>query len=308
MKNILLSVVVIGVLIAAGVGGTFAHFSDTEESVGNQIKVGAMDLKVNGYDDPDVGAVWEVELEPGQDIPEAYLTLSNVGQPAGDDCHVYIHFKNFNCENIDVDGNPANGVQNPEPEDVAQDGGWLGQVYLPGIGILGDNCNLAAYIVVTNLEYDGDPVDLTEYDVELGNDDGVITLNELLCHNILLGELDKADSAVLGIDIDVNDIDEDDILTFAGVDNDGDGDVDEDGRTEGVDGLPGVDDDGDGYVDEDPGYEGDDVNDDGGYFNGFDETVALMCWDHWPTNALMKDKITFDLLFSLVEGPYPGEY
>ena len=55
MKNIWLSIIVVGVLVAAGVGGTFAGFVDTEESEGNFLQAGILDLLVNGKNDP-IGA------------------------------------------------------------------------------------------------------------------------------------------------------------------------------------------------------------------------------------------------------------
>lgn len=56
MKNILMSVVVITTLVAAGVGGTFAGFVDTEISEDNFVQAGISDLLVNGLNDPDVPA------------------------------------------------------------------------------------------------------------------------------------------------------------------------------------------------------------------------------------------------------------
>jgi predicted ribosomally synthesized peptide with SipW-like signal peptide len=262
MKNIVLSVVVLVTLVAGGLSGTLAHFSDTEESVNNTIQVGSMDLKVNGGDDPLV-AVFEAEVEPCVNITES-ITLANVGQPAGDVCHVYAHFKNFRCENIDLDP-VTSGDQNPEPEDVAQDGGWLGQVLLPGMGIYGDNCSLPDHIDI-KMWYCGSPVSLSDYDTEPPY--GVVKLNEILCNNIRLGNLNKGDSCNLTIQLHVQDIDEDDLIA-AGI-------------------IPPP-------ANPAPG--------DGGYFDGTDPDVIAKCWDHWPTNALMKDRLLFDMLFSLVEGP-----
>jgi hypothetical protein len=48
MKNILLSVVVLSVLIAGGLGGTMAGFVDTEESRDNFVQAGISDLLING--------------------------------------------------------------------------------------------------------------------------------------------------------------------------------------------------------------------------------------------------------------------
>ena len=51
MRNVLLSLVVVVVLAAGGLGGTFATWSDSETSGNNTIVTGSLDLKVNGTDD-----------------------------------------------------------------------------------------------------------------------------------------------------------------------------------------------------------------------------------------------------------------
>ena len=54
MKNILITAVVITTLALAGIGGTMADFSDSEEEMDDVLQAGSLDLKVNGEDDPDV--------------------------------------------------------------------------------------------------------------------------------------------------------------------------------------------------------------------------------------------------------------
>lgn len=54
MKNVFLSLAVIAALVVAGVGGTFAHFSDVETVTGNQLVAGTLDLKMS----TDGGATW----------------------------------------------------------------------------------------------------------------------------------------------------------------------------------------------------------------------------------------------------------
>lgn len=108
----------------------------------------------------------------------------------------------------------------------------------------------------------------------------------------------------LRVRLHMPDIDEDDPalgLAFAGVDNDGDGLVDEDGRGC-VGDTPGVDDDGDGKIDEDPALDGNDAVLDGGYFDGNDPDIQMKSWDHWPTNAYQGDRCTFDMEFVLSQG------
>jgi predicted ribosomally synthesized peptide with SipW-like signal peptide len=278
MKNILLSVVVVTTLLAAGIGGTFAHFSDTEEVFDNYLQTDELDLKVStlAY----VGGVWVSTGEYDQpDIP-ALVTKDDYMEPCLDysfhfDLHnvseyitgrAYMHLKNPRCEDIpSKDGDPK-----PEPEIVAEQGGYVGQVWVPGIGEI--ECFLSRHIEVKRIEIqnmDGDTlrvVDLTPYDVD--PQDGVVKMNELICHNVELYDIPGCTSIVVLIDFHLQDIDEDALITQ-------------------------------GYLDPPavpaPG--------DGGYFDGTDPEVIKKCWDHWPSNALQKDRIYFDILFSLAQYP-----
>ena len=54
-RNIILAVVVIAALSLAGAGGVFATWSDSEVSMGNEIITGSVDLKVNDADDEPYG-------------------------------------------------------------------------------------------------------------------------------------------------------------------------------------------------------------------------------------------------------------
>jgi predicted ribosomally synthesized peptide with SipW-like signal peptide len=290
MKNVVLSVVVICALAAGGLGGTFAHFSDTEESIDNYLEVGSLDLQVNGFDDPFVPPKIHAICMAPEKSRDFTIELENMGQcdyPA----YLWMHIKNIQCGELPQ--HKTGGM--PEPERVAQDGGRVDQVDVCGVGIIGEDCTLAEHISI-KIWYDE-------------NDDGVQDLGEvqehkiaeLECINKFLGRLDPCQLRYLYIDVVVQDIDEDDILTFAGVDNDGDGLVDEDGRGC-VGDTPGVDDDLDGLIDEDPAVDDDPTTpgvDEGGYFDGMDPDIQFKCWDKWPSNALMKDWMSFDILFSL---------
>lgn len=91
MKNIWLSIVVVGVLVAAGVGGTFAGFVDTEESQGNLIQAGISDLLINGENDPDVLAKIYMDcVIPGKST-DFWVDAFNWGHCTGGD--LYMHFK-----------------------------------------------------------------------------------------------------------------------------------------------------------------------------------------------------------------------
>ena len=294
MKNIVLSMVVIGALVAAALGGTLAGFSDTEEITDNRIQVGSIDLKVASSlagpwkDDPGLKTLLDDEVQPCNSTDFTFY-VKNVGQPAGHKCDVYMKVKNLECFNVKV---THTGEARPEPEIVAEDGGWLAQKYIPGIGQQGDNCNLADFIECT-IYYNWDGT--TGKVVYTGTFQGAAD------KFVLLGPLDKcADPEGVNIRLHFKNISEDDLGRllnqgdpwFKGVDNDGDTLTDEDGWNDGVDGKPGVDDDGDTLVDEDPGLET-------GHFDKNDADVITFAWDHWPTNAFMKDKVTFNVMLAL---------
>jgi len=90
MRNMLLSVVVISVMIAGGLGGTFAGFVDTEVSEDNFFKAGISDLLVNGKNDP-IGA--KIQYDHGAPCKsiDFWIDLYNWGDCQGG--MVYMHFK-----------------------------------------------------------------------------------------------------------------------------------------------------------------------------------------------------------------------
>ena len=276
MKNIFLSVMVVATLLAAGIGGTFAHFSDTEEVFDNYLQTDELDLKVSTI--AKVSGVWVSTGEYDQpDIPPL-VTKDDYMEPCLDysfhfDLHnvsefikgkAYMHLKNPRCVDIDT----KYGEPKSEPEIVAEQGGWVGQVWVPGIGEI--DCFLSRHIEVVRIEIeqmDGTlikSVDIDQYDTDPV--DGVVKMNELICHNVELCDIPACNSVVVIIDFHLQDIDEDAMIA------------------QGFLAPPAV---------PAPG--------DGGYFDGTDPDVIKKCWDHWPSNALQKDRILFDILFSLAQ-------
>jgi hypothetical protein len=186
MKNVVLSLVVISALIVAGVGGTLADFSDSEEELGDLVQAGSLDLKVNGEDDPNI-----LPFEIRGIIPDKWYdvskTVANVGTIDG---WLYIHIKNVLCtETNDKDLN-GDGViddlDKPEPEVVAEQGGKVGQVMVDG---LGERCDMEKHIefemwygTTGNMTQ----VDLSDWDA---NGDGVIKMDEVECNQLLLAQL-----------------------------------------------------------------------------------------------------------------------
>jgi predicted ribosomally synthesized peptide with SipW-like signal peptide len=250
MKNIFLSVVVICALVVAGVGGTLATLTDTEESLNNVIEVGSLDLKVNDLDDDGSNGVGKV-IEQICILPgTAMSTQVKVENEGCLDGYLYIVFKDHRCYNVEkegaegwiVDTNIKEGVARlkPEPEIISEYGGYLAQKYIPGIGRTGDNCCMNSHTWVTACYGDSTIID-----------------------DSIIGDLDDA-------------------LTYVGV-------------------LPLCG--GDYFIDfsfDVPQLKEGDFPPGGGvtkydFFNDYSP------FDHWPTNALQADGISFDILFILVD-------
>jgi predicted ribosomally synthesized peptide with SipW-like signal peptide len=192
MKSIFLSLLVVSALVAAGIGGTLADFSDSEEEMGDVLQAGSLDLKVNDADDPDVMPFAITTIIPDKPYDVA-KSVKNVGTIDG---YLYLHIKNVVCNETndkDLDGDGAiedgPGVMDdkPEPEKVAEFGGKVGQQTVVG---LGERCDMEKHIY-TEIWFGTDPtdpttmteIDLSQYDK---NGDGEIKLDELMCEQILI--------------------------------------------------------------------------------------------------------------------------
>lgn len=157
MKAVFLSIVVVCALVVAGIGGTLAGFSDTEQSLNNVFEVGNLDLKVSvgdfEYDDPDVPAIVGAYLAwpcVSQDFSFDLHNLSDNPQPA----HVYLTIKNITHYEVETAKHPDG---RPEPEVVAEEGGTLANQTIPAMGAWGQNCTLSDFIeVVIYFDTDGD--------------------------------------------------------------------------------------------------------------------------------------------------------
>jgi hypothetical protein len=283
MKKILMSLMVIclaGGLIGAGL---FADFSDIETSRTNFFSTGSLDLKVsdtlgNLYDDPNVPTFFEISNAYPCCSKDIHLDLHNVGQGWQQIPDVYLHIKNLECF----------GIEKNEPELAAETGAtpigedangtpiWATVDRLEGsaaaLGEYGENCELSKHVDITIArKYEGEAV-FTELNlIAMGydkNGDGIVKMDEVVCEQILLG--------ILGDDPNTSGIDESimylDITLHLQ-------DVDEDDLI--ADGT---------LVDPGTGY---------GWFD--DGIPAEAKWDHWPTNALQKDIMYFDMAFELLQ-------
>ena len=159
MKNIFLTVVVVCALVVVGIGGTLAGFSDTERSLNNFFEVGNMDLKVSGstateYDDVGTAGI-PIKIVQGylawpcvsQDFSFDMHNLSDNPQSG----HAYIMIKDLSCYEVYTTKFPS--PNRPEPENVAENGGVLANVWTAGLGAWGQNCTLGDFIEVV-LTYD----------------------------------------------------------------------------------------------------------------------------------------------------------
>jgi predicted ribosomally synthesized peptide with SipW-like signal peptide len=165
MRNIILSLVMVAALVAAGVGGTLATWSDSETSEGNRITTGSLDLKVNGKDDQPWGTGVGPKVTIDCMIPCKWYGPFEVELWNAGICEfpskAFIHIKNLVCSNalpkVDEDGNttgyrdpstnqPWSGDLKPEPELVAEYRGKVNCVFVDGIGVEGDDCSMGTHV------------------------------------------------------------------------------------------------------------------------------------------------------------------
>ena len=158
MKNMVMSVVVVSTLLAAGIGGTFAGFVDTEESQGNFYQAGILDLLVNGKNDP-IGA----KLQYTHGVPcisvDYWIDVLDWGECQGGNLYLRIkdivsiedgqkfHLNDYYVYDGVSPGNPplvpvgyrlavgaepaGPGVWSSEPEKIAEVGdGYVAQEYI----------------------------------------------------------------------------------------------------------------------------------------------------------------------------------
>lgn len=87
MKKILISLAIIGIVAAIGVGATVAYFSDTETSTGNTFTAGSLDLKLsnNGttYTDGVAATLTLSDMGPGSETAATNVYYKNIGTVSG---------------------------------------------------------------------------------------------------------------------------------------------------------------------------------------------------------------------------------
>ena len=304
-KAILMSVLMIGV-VATALGATLADFSDIEVSEDNYFSTGSLDLAVSN----DVGTHYN-----GENIPviyeqsdawpccdkSRYFDLENVGQGAQDEPWLYIHFKNFDCywvqpkdysviwvdEACDVVSAPANapGPGKPqgdlpdfpkpltEPEKVAECGGIAGEdadgdtVVVPGIGLCyGEDCQLAKHIGVKIWIAGPYPDDAKPATGAAVPDADWV---------ILLLPDPNGDGVTKLNELECEEVELGQLPCNEGI-----------------------------WVH--MALHLQDIDEDDLGLDYFDESIpAEAKWDHWPTNAIQKDGVEFDIAFELLQNQLP---
>jgi len=296
MKKVLVSLLMIAAVTGL-MGSSLADFSDIESSQDNYFATGSLDLLVsdelgNLWEDPDVPVIYTtVDAWPECPDPKTEVfDLTNIGQGDQFMPYAYLHLKNIECS----------GIIKTEPEVAAETGNHpIGEledgtyIYaaedptmpaengnLPILGEFGENCELSKHVDITiyttNMSTDGTAggaydwveLPLTQYDLD---QNGIVKIDEIFCNQVELGQMANED------DPDTMELYENSIFIKLELNLQ---DVDEDDLVAAGIIPAGL----------------------------FDENIpAEAKWDHWPTNALMKDKLEFDLSFELLQFPAPSE-
>ena len=170
--RILMSILVIGVVAMAAGAGTFAYFSDTEESTGNTFTAGTLDLVLSD---------WTANVQEGKNMEAeggVSFTISNAAP--GESADVEITLTNegsitANDINMHLTATDSEPTDDTEPEEVAE-------------GEIGENVyDISSKIEVAEMEFDGKDI-LAAVIEELGAGDE-LTLNELSCNTLDLEAL-----------------------------------------------------------------------------------------------------------------------
>ena len=133
IKTALRSLMMLGIVAALVGGATYAVFSDTEESVGNEMIAGTIDFSVDGDNPWTDHVTWSAvldDMKPGV-IKNTDFDITNVGVNP-----MYLYKK------LDIKSQ-VGGVTS-EPECVEGGGVFDGTAYTCG-GTYTERCNLAAY-------------------------------------------------------------------------------------------------------------------------------------------------------------------
>jgi predicted ribosomally synthesized peptide with SipW-like signal peptide len=305
MKNIVLSIVVIATLVVAGIGGTLADFSDIEISEGNYFTVGALDLKVsdylkNEYQGDEVPAFLQYsDAWPCSD-KSFYIDLENWGQGSQKVPWAYIHFKNMDCGWNWPKNLWRMVLCDPDTKECIDE---MTEVEWEGLTDAEKETHLAA---------GWKPVNEPEYVAECGGvagedeDGNPVEVPGIGCYGDCC-ELPKHIFVLIykagpwpheeKPEYNDNTIDWD--LIFQGYLDELDCKEFELGQIPNCNGI---------WLH--ISFHLDDFDEEDAYAEGlipdtyFNETGPESKWDHWPTNALQKDYVEFDMAFELIQNRY----
>jgi spore coat-associated protein N len=172
MKKIIGLSIAAFLIIALVSGGTWAFFSDTETSSNNQFSAGTLNLKLSDSDQTDVDGVTAsfggTNLKPGDTVGPSTITLKNTGTLTAN--HTDIKFQNS------VTDNPSYDVA-----DLGANIADMSTVLVVSALSYGGNSLLTQTVPGT---FDNSYIEAAD---NAGNNDGVITLNEL--NNIIIQSL-----------------------------------------------------------------------------------------------------------------------
>lgn len=269
-RNLILAVVVIAALSIAGAGGVFATWSDSETSMGNIIRTGSVDLKVNGADDAPWGAGVPSKVDIECMIPARWYGPYEVELWHAGQCTVnssaYIHFKDMCCSNVLPKVNPypdggsawwaeyhgldattgyvcpETGDLKPEPELVAEFGGKVDCREVPGVGTIGDTCSMKSSVEIMVTDEAGEIII------------GPVLVGDLECQEIYLFDLEPCHARTIYLWFSLHQYTEEEFQ---------------------LDIFPNVE----------PGHPA---------------YMEYLKFNDWPSAALMKDKLSFSMEFDLV--------
>jgi len=281
MKRVLISLMVIG-LVGGMMGAAAADFSDLETSAGNYFQTGSLDLKISDYmgveyEDPNVPAFINLDDAWPCCTKDYYIDVHNAGEGTQFVPWAYLHITALSCYGLpDKFGKPKT-----EPELAAEQG-------LTPVGV--NKLGKAVYACKDPTQ----PASATNPPL-LGEYGEACQLTKHVDVQIFYStqQVQKAEQVTSWTQ-----------LNLSKYDTNGDGIIKVDeivGKQIELGQIPSCN-----KLWLDLKWHLQDVDEDSLGFNLFDETNPIeIKWDHWPTNALQRDGMKFDMVFELLQNRVP---
>lgn len=222
MRNIFLTAVVVCALAVAGIGGVFANYQDIDISYGNKFETGSLDLKVSQYgflyDSPNIPTLIDIDDAMPECFDKSFhFDLHNAGNYTQGTGWVYLHVNKLVCIDTGKTEPELAAETGATPIGEDKDGNPVYAVPPLGTDWGTANCELAEHIsFAIQINYvSDDPTDLNWTAVNLTacdtNHDGKIKLNEVVCKQVLIGELDSRQTMWVWVTLMLQDIPEEDL-------------------------------------------------------------------------------------------------